>query len=124
MIENRPAGVAPTHKQTESEYWAEQFARANGGTARRKVRRAYKRAQDKKVVLANRRRVRQHWAQNSTATTLANQLRIYDGQFGTASQRDRITAWLLAEAKTRNVTLDELEADLRAAVELPALVVA
>lgn len=124
MMENRPAGAPASKHQTETEYWAEQYGRASGGTGRRKVRRAYKRAQDKKVVVANRRIIREHWARNSAATTLKQQLRVLDGEIGTPAQYDLMHFLFSKLSAQQGVTLASLESDLRAAVELPALAVA
>lgn len=124
MMENRPAGAPATKHRTETEYWAEQYGRASGGAGRRKVRRAYKRAQDKKVVVANRRIVREHWARNSAATTLKQQLRVLDGEIGTPAQYDLMHFYFSKLSIQQGVTLAKLESDLRAAVELPALAVA
>jgi hypothetical protein len=101
------------HKQTEAEYWAEQYAKAYGGTARRKVRRTYDRVQKKKVKVANRRRFRQWRLDTCNVGTLRQQLRILAGEFGTDAQRARITTEYTANARKLDLTFDEVVEQMR-----------
>lgn len=118
-----PAPIAK-REPTEAEIWAEKFARADGGTARRRVVRTYTRMKAKKVVVANRRRFRQFQSDRMTASTIGQQLRILDGEFGTDAQRARIEAEYREIARDQEQDFDSMVAQMRVQLGLDELVAA
>lgn len=126
VVPDETVAPAPVAKRepTEAEAWAEKFARADGGTGRRRVVRAYKRHQAKKVVVANRRRFRQHVSDRMTASTIGQQLRILAGEFGTDAQRARIEAEYREIARDQEQDFDSMVAQMRVQLGLDELVTA
>lgn len=116
-----PTKVEP-RKQTELEIWTDRFRLADGGRGRRKVARAYKRHNDKKVVVANRRRFRQWNEGRMTASTVGQQLRILGGEFGTDAQRARIFLQYSKIAQEQGLHFDSVIADMRVQLGLDELV--
>jgi hypothetical protein len=112
-VPSAPVKVQPT---TEQDYWAQQFARAFGGTARRKVQRAYLRAQAAKVRKANRRRFRDWRAGRDAAGTVRQQLRVLDGEIGTPAQQALMVRHFAQVAQRVELTVDEVLAKSRAAL--------
>lgn len=102
--------------RTEQEYWADQYARAFGGTAKRKVRRAYLRAQAAKVRKANRRRFRDWRASRDAAGTVRQQIRVLDGEIGTPAQQVLMVRHFAGVAKRTELAVDEVLAKSRAAL--------
>jgi len=122
IVEEVPVARPVNRQPTEAEYWAERYAKAYGGTAHRKVARAYRRAQKKKVKVANRRRFRQWVSDVYTAGTIGQQLRILAGEFGTDQQRVRIEAEYRKIAEGQGVEFDAMVAQMREQLGLEALV--
>jgi hypothetical protein len=94
------------------------FATVPGHKERRRHRRSKERGRATSVRKANRRRFRAWNSNRMAATTLANQVRIYDGQFGTERQRARITAQFTQQARELGQPLDEVLSALRTGLGL------
>lgn len=102
--------------QTEADRWQHRMAAAYGGTARRRVRRAFERSKAKKVVIANRRRVRQFLANQRAAGTLRQQVRVYDGEIGTPAQRELMQRHFSAQSKLLGLPVEAVVTELRDAI--------
>lgn len=106
--------------KTEADIWGERMARAYGGTARRRVRRAFERSRAKKVVIANRRRVRQFLANQRASGTLRQQVRVYDGEIGTPAQRELMVRHFSAQAKLLDMPVEAVVTELCDAIAAAA----
>jgi hypothetical protein len=98
--------------------WTDAFARVPGHKERRQARRAEQRKAAKAVKVANRRRVRSHRAAIMAATTLRQQVRIFDGQIGTERQRARVAAQFTRQAQELGQDRDQFVAALRSGLDL------
>lgn len=121
LPDDQPIAVVK-RERTELEVWTDRFAAANGGRGRRKVARAYKRSQQKKVVVANRRRFREFESNRMTASTIGQQLRLLAGEFGPHFAQARIESEYRKIAASQEVEYDAMIAEMRVQLGLDELV--
>lgn len=94
------------------------FATVPGHKERRRYRRKARRDQVNTVQRANRRRFRQYRTNLMAASTLKQQVRIYDGLIGNERQRSRVTAQFTQQARELGQPLDEVLSALRTGLGL------
>lgn len=117
-LDEVPAVELGEFKPTFQRSWTDAFATVPGHKERRRYRRSKQRDAINDVQRVNRRRFRAWNNQRMAATTLGQQVRIYDGLIGTDRQRARITAQFTKQARELGQPLDEVVDALRTGLGL------